>query len=183
VETTQPRSPQNSTGILKDGTPVKLRLLKKLDSRDAKNGDEIQFEVVNHLVVGGVVVLRRGSLATGVVSQAEASKTVGRAGRLSFTINDIKLRDGSKLPVRAFTQARGENLAGGMVVPMLVAPVVAAPFFLLMHGTNTVFSRGTEINAFANGDLRLELDSFASVPSETSGGQSKTVPPDKLDVE
>jgi len=182
VETTQPRSPQNSTGILKDGTPVKLRLLKTLDSRSAKNGDEIQFEVVNHLVVGGVIVLRRGSLATGVVSQAEASKTVGRGGRLSFTINDIKLRNESKLSVRAFNQARGENLAGGMVVPMLVAPMEAAPFFLIMHGANTVFPRGTEINAFANGDLRLELDSFAPAPSETPGSEPKTVLPDKLEV-
>jgi len=154
VETTQPRSPQNSTGILKDGTPVKLRLLKTLDSRSAKNGDEIQFEVVNHLVVG----------------------------RLSFTINDIKLRNESKLSVRAFNQARGENLAGGMVVPMLVAPMVAAPFFLIMHGANTVFPRGTEINAFANGDLRLELDSFAPAPSETPGSEPKTVLPDKLEV-
>src|SRR5208337_1334523 len=49
--------------ILQDGTPVKLRLLNKLDSHTAKNGDEIPFDVVNDVVVGGVTVLRRGSPA------------------------------------------------------------------------------------------------------------------------
>jgi hypothetical protein len=149
-----------SGGILQDGTPIKLRLLNPLNSRTAKPSDEIQFEVVNHLVVGGVIVLRRGSAATGVVTEAEGSKTMGRAGKLSFTVMDIELRNGIKIPVRAFHRTSGENRTADIVVPMLVAPMVAAPFFLLVHGTNTVFPRGTEINAYVNGDLRLELGGF-----------------------
>ena len=145
---------------------MKLRLLNKLDSHTAKNGDEIPFDVVNDVVVGGVTVLRRGSSVTGVVTQAEGSKTMGRAGRLSFTINDIQLRNGGKVPVRAFSRTSGENRTGEMICLMLNAPVsAAAPFFLLIHGTNTVFPRGTEINAFVNGDIPLDLASFGPAPS------------------
>ena len=153
-----------SAAILQDGTPMKLRLLNKLDSHSAKDGDEILFYVVNDVVVNGVTVLRRGSSATGVVTQAKASKTMGRAGKLSFTINDIQLRNGGKAPVRAFNRTSGENRTGEMIGLMIQAPIVAAPFFLLIHGENTVFPRGTEITAFVNGDLRLDLASFKAAP-------------------
>jgi len=156
---------QTAAAILQDGTPMKLRLLNKLDSHTAKNGDQIPFDVVNDVVVGGVTVLRRGSPVTGVVTQAVSSKTMGRAGKLSFTINDIQLRNGGKVPVRAFNRTSGENRAGEMVALMLDMPMVSAPFFLLIHGTNTTFPRGTEITAFVNGDLRLNLASFNATPS------------------
>ena len=141
--------------MLLDGSPIKLRLLNQIDSHTAKNGDEILFDVVNDVVVGGVTVLRRGSHATGLVTQAKDSRTMGRAGKLSFTINDIKLNNGDKVPVRAFNRTNGENRTGEMIGLMIQAPIVAAPFFLLIHGTNTTFPRGTEITAFVNGDVRL----------------------------
>jgi len=161
----EPRSP----GILQDGTPMKFRLVNKLDSHTAKNGDEILFDVVNDVVVGGVTVLRRGASATGVVTQAVSSKTMGRAGKLSFTINDIQLRNGGKVPVRAFNRTSGENRTGEMVALMVEMPIVSAPFFLLIHGTNTTFPRGTEITAFVNGDHRLDLASFDASPSADTG--------------
>lgn len=160
---------RRSPNILQDGTPMKLRLVNKLDSHNAKDGDEIQFDVVNDVVVGGVTVLRRGAAATGVVTQAASSKTMGRACRLSFTINDIKLRNEEPVPVRAFNRTSGENRTGEMIGLMLEMPIVSAPFFLLIHGTNTTFPRGTEITAFVNGDHRLNLASFDASPSAASG--------------
>ena len=152
-------------GILQDGAPIKLRLLNKLDSHTAKEGDGIPFDVVNDVVVNGVTVLRRGSTATGVVIQAKASKTMGRAGKLSFAVNDIKLRNGSKTPVRAFSRTSGENRTVEMIALMAEMPIASAPFFLLIHGTNTTFPRGTEITAFVNGDRRLDLASFDAAPA------------------
>ncbi len=168
-----------TTNMLHDGTPMKLRLFNKLDSHTAKNGDQIPFAVENDVVVGGVTVLRRGTPATGVVTQAEASKTMGRAGKLSFTINAIELQNGSKVPVRAFNRTSGENRTGEMVGMMVETAIwvspAAAPFFLLIHGTNTVFPRGTEINAFVNGDIPLDLASFrAAGQAEPAGDEFKT---------
>jgi len=164
AETAPAPAQQPGTAILQDGTPMKLRLLNKLDSHTAKEGDAIPFDVVNDVVVGGVTVLRRGTPATGVVTQATSSKTMGRAGRLNFSINDIQLRNGGKVPVRAFGRTTGENRTGEMIGMMLQVPLAAAPFFLLVHGTNTTFPRGTEITAFVNGDLRLDLASFGTAP-------------------
>ena len=162
---------QPPASILPDGTPIKLRLLNQLDSHTAKNGDEILFAVVNDVVVGGVTVLRRGSTAAGVVTQAEPGKHSGRVGKLSFTINDIKLRNGAKVPVRALNQTSGGvvDVPGGL----LTVGIVGA--FLLAHGTNAIFPRGTEVTAFVNGDFRLDLASFAAAPSaETVGDAVRT---------
>jgi hypothetical protein len=157
------------SAILVDGTPIKLRLVNKLDSRKSKDEDPIAFDVVNDVVLSGVVVLRRGDPASAVVVQSVSSKTMGRAGRLNFTVNDIKLRDGSTVKVRAFNNGRGDGRTAEMVGYMLTMPMVAAPFFLLMHGEDTTFPRGTEINAFVNGDRRLDLSAFGAIP----GGQAK----------
>lgn len=154
-----------ASGLLQDGTPLKLRLRNQLDSRSAKTGDEIQFEVVNNVIVGGVTILKRGAPVVGVVTDAAASKTLGRAGRLSFVIRDIPLANGAKVAVRAFNRSGGENTTGQMVAMMIEMPMVSAPFFLLMHGSNTTFARGTEINAFVNGEVKIDLNSFGSAPA------------------
>jgi len=147
--------------VLHDGVPIKLELMIKLDSHTAKAQDQVQFQVVNDVVIGGIRVLRRGTLVTGTVTDASSSKNMGRSGHVSFAIDDIKLQDGAKVSVRAFNNSKGENRTGDMVGYMLSAPVVAAPFFLLMHGDNTVFPKGTQVTAFVNGDVRLDPSGFA----------------------
>jgi len=167
---------QTPANVLLDGTPVKLRLLNKLDSHTAKNGDEIPFDIVNDVVVGGITVLRRFSPATGQVTESKSAKTLGREGRLYFTVNDITLRNGAKVPVRAFNRTKGENRTGEMINTMLQMPLAAAPFFLLMHGTNTTFYRGTEITAFIDGDIQLDMNSFVTAPAPAAAGDElKTV--------
>jgi hypothetical protein len=150
--------------ILHDGIPIKLELMSKVDSHTAKAEDQIQFQVVNDVVVGGIRVLRRGTLVTGTITNASSSKTMGRAGQVSFTIDPIKLQDGANVAVRAFNRSKGENRTGDMVALMVSAPLVAAPFLLLIHGDNTVFPKGTEITAFVNGDVKLDPAGFAAAP-------------------
>ncbi|MFZ0306005.1 MAG: hypothetical protein WAL75_25185 [Terracidiphilus sp.] len=151
--------------ILHDGIPIKLELMSKVDSHTAKAEDQIQFQVVNDVVVGGIRVLRRGTVVTGTVTNASSSKTMGRAGQVSFTIDDIKLQDGAKVTVRAFNKSKGENRTGDMVALMVSAPMVAAPFLLFIHGDNTVFPKGTQITAFVNGDVKLNPAGFAPPPA------------------
>jgi len=175
-EATSPAPKEPPPNVLADGTPVKLRLLNKLDSHTAKNGDEIPFDVINDVVVGGVTVLRRFSPATGVVTESKAARTLGREGRLFFTVNDITLRNGAKIPVRAFNRTKGENRTREMINTMMQVPLASAPFFLLMHGTNTTFYRGTEITAFVDGDIQLDMNSFVAAPATAAAGdETKTV--------
>lgn len=150
--------------VLSDGIPIKLELTRKLDSHTAKVEDQIQFQIINDVVVGGIRVLRRGALVTGSVTAASSSKTMGRAGHVAFLINDIKMENGSKVRVRAFNKSKGENYTGEMVALMATGPIVVAPFFLLIHGSNTVFEKGTQVTAFVDGDVKLDPASFDRPP-------------------
>jgi hypothetical protein len=150
--------------ILQDGTPVKLRLSKALSSADAKAGQEITFEVVDDIDVDGVTVLHRGSPAVGVVTEAEAKKRMGRAGKLNFSLTFVKLADEEKASLRAVNDAGGDSHVAGMAALMAAGvPMAAAPFLLLLKGGDTNIPKGTQITAFVNGDMHLDLVKFAAL--------------------
>lgn len=158
---------------LQDGTPVKLRLTKALSSGDAKAGQGISFEVVDDIDVGGVTVLHKGAPAAGAVLQAQTNKRMGRAGKLNFSLNSVLLADGEKATLRAVNDSKGISHEAGMATLMAGMPMVTAPFFLLIKGENAFFPAGTEITAFIDGDIHLNLDKFRA--AQKIAGQAAVV--------
>jgi PEGA domain len=156
--------------VLQDGIPVKLRLSAPLSSEKAEVGQEIAFEVVDDLDVDGVTVLRRGTFAMGVVTQALARKRLGQPGKLNFRIDYVPLADTEKAKLRAITNSKGDSRTDGMVGLMLSAPVVAAPFFLLIKGGESAFPKGSELTAFIDGDMPLDLRKF--LPEQPHGQET-----------
>jgi len=53
-------------------------------------------------------------------------------------------------------------MVGGIVVTSLVF-WPAAPFFLFMHGKDTKIPKGTEITAYVNGNMPLDIAKFSPV--------------------
>jgi hypothetical protein len=62
---------------LLDGTPVKLRLSQTISSANAKVGQEIPFEVVEEIKVDDAVVLPKGAVAIGTVTDCNPRKAWG----------------------------------------------------------------------------------------------------------
>lgn len=176
TEASTAQQPPRAEHILQDGTPVKLALLKEISSSNAELGQMIQFEVLNDLGVEGFTVLRRGTLVTGVVAEAQKKKRMGRAGVLNFTISQVRLADGTNVPVRGFNNTNGDSHAVGVTALALNMPLVAAPFFLLMHGENSTIPKGTEITVFISGDIRLSLSDF-NLPPPSANGKSEAQGP------
>src|SRR5215470_20295901 len=89
--TTQP-PPNAATGteksllpgqfILQDGTPVRLRLSRNVSSADAHVGESVDFEVLEDVAVNAVLVIPKGSIAIGSVTEAQPKRRMGRAGKL-----------------------------------------------------------------------------------------------------
>jgi hypothetical protein len=160
-----PAQTQTYDHTLQDGTPVKLQLTRALSSADSKAGQEISFEVVDDIDVEGVTVLHRGSSAIGVVTEAEAKKRMGRAGKLNFTITSVQLADDEKVALRAVNDAKGDSRVKGMTALMVSGvPMVAAPFLLLMKGGDSSIPKGTQITAFIDGDMQLDMAKFGAPP-------------------
>jgi hypothetical protein len=149
----------SSAGLaLRDGTPVRLRLTRTLSSGQATVGDKIDFDVLDDVRVGGTVVVPRGTKAIGSITQAEPKKRMGRAGKLNFMLEQVRLSDDTKVTLRATRETSGGGHVGAMTAGIVAASIFiwpAAPLFLMMHGKDAVIPEGTEITAYVDGDVQL----------------------------
>jgi hypothetical protein len=62
---------------LEDGTPVKLRLNRTISSADAHVNDTVDFDVLEEIKVHDEIVVPRGSMAWGTVTEAEPKTADG----------------------------------------------------------------------------------------------------------
>jgi len=146
-----------------DGTPIKLRLRENVSSSSARSGQEVPFETVDEVQVDGVTVLPKGSAAVAVVTEAESKRTMGRGGKLDMAISYARLKDGDKVALRAVSQQKGGSHTGAMAGAMVATSLIvwpAAPFFLFMKGKDITIPQGTEITAFVDGDMHLDMAKF-----------------------
>jgi hypothetical protein len=144
---------------LEDGTPIKLRLTRNLSSADATTGDRVDFEVLEDIKAKDVIVVPRGGLALATVTEAQHKRRMARGGKLDVNIDDVRLVDGEKAPLRAVKEAKGGGHTGAMTGAMIGTAIVffpAAPLFLFMHGKDITIPKGTEITAYINGDIPLD---------------------------
>jgi hypothetical protein len=71
-------APASGKLVLEDATPVKLRLSRNVSSAEAKTGETVDFEVLEEIRVGDVLIIPKGGIAWGTVTEAEAKKRMGR---------------------------------------------------------------------------------------------------------
>lgn len=148
---------------LEDGTPVRLRLARNLSSSEAKTGDTVDFEVLEDVKVKELIIIPRGGVAWATVTEAQAKRRMARGGKLDINIDNVRLVDGEKAPLRAVKEAKGGGHTGAMVGAMVATSIVffpAAPLFLFMHGKDVTIPKGTEVTAYVNGDIPLEPARF-----------------------
>jgi hypothetical protein len=164
----QPGTPMVHRKImLEDNTPVHLVLSDNLSSASATTGQTISFEVSEDVLVDSLVVVPRGSLAWGTVTDAQAKRRLGRAGHLDVNIDKVRLADGEKVLLSATSHAKGASHTGAMTAGIVVTSLVvwpAAPFFLFMHGHDVTIPKGTKIEAFINGGVTLDAANFVPSP-------------------
>lgn len=153
---------------LLDGTPVKLRLSQTISSADARVGQEVPFEVVEELKMDDIVVLPKGATAIASVTEAQSKRRMGRGGKLNVNINYARLVDQEKVALRAVKEGKGGGHVGAMTGAMVATGIVffpAAPLFLFMHGKDITIPQGTEITAFVDGDMHLDMARFGAPPA------------------
>ncbi len=160
---TQP-APKSSKGfVLEDATPVKLRINRTVSSADAHVGDTVDFEVLEEVLVNGIVVIPKGGLAFATVTEAQPKRRMARGGKLDVNIDYARLADEEKAALRAVQDVKGGGHTGAMTGAIVATSIVffpAAPLFLFMHGKDITIPKGTEITAYVNGDMKLDIAKF-----------------------
>lgn len=151
---------------LQDGTPVRLRASRNMSSADDKTGATVDFEVLEDVKIGEVVVIPRGGIALGTVTKGKPKGRMGRGGKLDINIDSVRLVSGEKVALRAVKGTKGKDNTGAMTGAIVATSILffpAAPFFLFMKGKDITIPKGTEITAYINGDISLEPDKFVPV--------------------
>jgi hypothetical protein len=161
--------------VLEDETPVRLRLNRTISSADAHVGDTVDFETLDDITVNGTLVIPKGGLAFATVTEAQAKRRMARGGKLDINIDYVKLANDGKATLRAVKDVKGGGHTGGMVGGMVATAIVffpAAPFFLFMHGKDISIPKGTEITAYVNGDVKLDVAKFQPAVPVNAPAQS-----------
>jgi diacylglycerol kinase family enzyme len=129
--------------------------------------------------VNGTLVIAKGGLAFATVTAAQSKRRMARGGKLDINIDNVKLIDGEKAALRAVKEMKGGGHTGAMTGGIVATSLVffpAAPFFLFMHGKDISIPKGTEITAYINGDMKLELAKFQnSAPGATQVANSPSI--------
>ncbi|MDQ3323331.1 MAG: hypothetical protein M3525_13010 [Acidobacteriota bacterium] len=150
---------------LEDQTPIKLRLSRNMSSADAKTGETVDFEVIEDVKVGDIVVVQRGAVALATVTNAKPKGRMGKGGKLDIVLDSVRLVSGEKVALRASKETKGGGKTGAMTGAIVASSILffpAAPFFLLMKGKDIAIPKGTEVTAYVNGTVSLDARKFNS---------------------
>ena len=82
-----------------------------------------------------------------------------------MNIDSVRLADEEKVALRATEGGKGGGHTGAMTGAMVATAIVflpAAPLFLFIHGKDITIPKGTEVTAYVNGDMALDMSRFTS---------------------
>ena len=156
--------------VLRDGTPIRLRLARDLTFTNIKPGEMADFKILDDLRIDGLLVMTHGVRATATMVQAEPKTRALRGGKLGVSLTALPLLNGDKLAIRA---APGTARAGDAPDRDVAGPAAnivkpAAPSWLFEYGNGKAFPAGTGITVYIDGDIQLDPARFLVDLSFTS---------------
>lgn len=135
---------------LRAGTPVRLRLLNELTSKQAKTGHQFDLEVVDDVMVDGHIVIPRGSSARGEITFAKNKGSWGKSGKLDTQVTSVRV-NGTDISLRGTVAQKGETGTVGVVAAIAFLPI--AGFFV--SGTSAELAAGTPYSGYVVNDIPL----------------------------
>lgn len=144
---------------LPDGTPLELELQSNISSKEAQEGDIINFAVVNDVIVNGVTVIQKGAPAKARVAVAKKSGRWGRSGKLGWAMQDVMAADGTRIALRMEKKMAGDSKGGTVATGVIVTSLVfwpAAPLWGFKKGKEVSMPAGKRFEAFVHGDTTVK---------------------------
>jgi hypothetical protein len=142
---------------LPEGADVKLRMVDKVTSASATEGQRFNLELEEDVLVDGVVVVPRGAKAVGTVVNARKRGHMGKAGALNVLVDYLIVGE-QHVPLRA--SAGRED--GGKVGAASALTALFGPIALLTRGRDVELNPGTIVAA--------QVDQAIEVPLATAAG-------------
>jgi len=178
--------------ILPQGKPVSLESLTLVTSHTAKRNDRVGFRVVSDVLVEGLTVIPKGSVAWGTVTHAKKPGYFERDGKLQIAVAAVALLNGQMIAIRNRPPARTRTINKTLRSPdsqqgPLLVPVGLAILWFSRDDPQTqaavgsilkdVFTKGhhaellpgTPVVAEVSQDLVLNREEFGKLQPPPSG--------------
>ncbi|HEX7312769.1 MAG TPA: hypothetical protein VF297_02555 [Pyrinomonadaceae bacterium] len=137
--------------VLPDGTELTVVTTEEITSKTATEGDALNFKVDEDVKVNGKVVITKGTLVKGEVSNAKKSGRMGKGGQLSIRILSTESVDGQKVKLRASKGKEGDDKTGTTVALV----VLFGPLGFLKKGKDAKIKEGTRIKAYTDEEKKV----------------------------
>jgi hypothetical protein len=143
---TSPAPETTANVVLPDGTEVKLITIEEISSKKAIQDDLLTFKIAEDVKIGNNVVIAKGAIAKGVVTNAKKKGMMGRSGELNIRIESTETVDGQTIKLRSTKSGEGGDKTGTTVA----LTVLFGPLGLLKRGKDAVIKTDTILTAFTN---------------------------------
>ncbi len=152
-----------------DGTALEIEATHTTSSGDVEEGTPLSFNVVQPVKINGVTVIARGARATARVTKAKKGGSWGRAGTLTWIMQDVVAVDGSKVPLQFSKRTKGDSKGGTVATGMVVTGLIflpAAPLWGFKKGKDAKMPAGRRFDVMVHGDAVVTLGGNADGPAE-----------------
>lgn len=141
-------------GLVKvtEGTEVRLRMIEKLSSSTATEGQRFNLELEDDIQVDGKTVVPRGAKAVGTVMSAKKKGFMGKGGELNVMLDYVLFND-QRIRLRSAGSHEGNDKVGTAVT----LTVLFGPLGLLKRGHDVEMNPGTVITAFVDESTEVAM--------------------------
>lgn len=142
-----------------EGMQIRASLANQLDSGQVHAGDLVTMDVLEDVTIQNELVIPRGAIVMGHVTDAKGARKMGRGGRLDLSFETVTAGDGTKIPISGERTEKGAggygggSAAGAAAAGLFFPP--AAALLLLKHGHASVIPAGTIVTLHVTADTRV----------------------------
>ena len=119
-----------STVLVPIGTKIYCQLDQLVESKKKlyQVGDKVRVTVWRDVVIGGQVVIRRGTPVNTHISLLQKAKIAGRKGKLELSADEVRLGNGEEIPL---VGGYGKQGKGRIALSVALFALVAWPLIFL----------------------------------------------------
>jgi hypothetical protein len=178
-----------SASPLKSGTIIQAELVKPVDAKKSKVGDEVIATTTQDVTAGGKVVVPSGSKLVGRIMGVRVQNSEQSTSQVGIAFNRAVLKSGKEIPVAltiqaigsspeaaasAAASARASHRAYGGAVLSGTGSTKGAVVTTVSHTTGTVVNTADHPGAAANGSLSASSQGVVGLPGLSLFSQTTT---------
>ncbi|WP_156318268.1 hypothetical protein [Porphyrobacter sp. AAP60] len=133
--------PQPGSFLLPSGTMLVITPAQEISSKHIEEGQQVMFRVVEDVVEGNKVVIRRGSPVSGTITWKTGRAIGGKSGKFEVTFDSVSV-SGRRIALNGMHRQEGRgNSVGALLGSMVIS------------GRSAVMIPGQLVNVFTGQDF------------------------------